>query len=182
MLLRSRYEKCPANGSKNKLKTAPEMSPNGFNNASGTTSHSVPKLAPASRPLDMTFCCYLLHLSKVSHLWKCPILGHILGPISCLKASKSTFRMWSKKGTKKSSQLVFFWHPLGITWGAKCLAFSVQMAGKTCWCPTWPPRASKALFLDAFGILGVPAKRAIAIVFCALIQLHLGLKLLHTLL
>ena len=101
MLLRSRYEKCPANGSKNKLKTAPEMSPNGFNNASGTTSHSVPKLAPASRPLDMTFCCYLLHLSKLSHLWKCPILGHILGPISCLKASKSTFRMWSKKRHQK---------------------------------------------------------------------------------
>ena len=32
-----------------------------------------------------------------------------------------------KKGTKKSSKLVFFWHPLGLTWGTKCLAFSVQM-------------------------------------------------------
>ena len=29
---------------------------------------------------------------------------------------------------KKSSKLVFFWHPLRLTWGATCRAFSLQMS------------------------------------------------------
>ena len=32
-----------------------------------------------------------------------------------------------KKVANKCSNLVFFWHPLGPTWGAECLAFSIQM-------------------------------------------------------
>ena len=87
-----------------------------------------------------------------------------------IKAPKS-LQNWSSFGTL-----------LGSLGALNALLSPSKWAGKTCSCPIWPPRASKALFLDAFGILGVPAKRAIAIVFCALIQFHLGLKLLHTLL
>ena len=87
---------------------------------------------------------------------------------------------------KKAPKSLHNWSSFGTLLGSlgalNALPSPSKWAGKTCSCRTWSPRASKALFLDAFGILGVPAKRAIAIVFCALIQLHLGLKLLHTLL
>ena len=39
---------------------------------------------------------------------------------------KYTPSVIQKKDSKKFSKLVFFWHPLGLTWGAACLAFSVQ--------------------------------------------------------
>ena len=95
---------------------------------------------------------------------------------------KYTPNVVQKNVPKSIQHLSSFGIILGSLGALNALPSPSKWAGKTCSCPTWPPRAAKALFLNAFGILGVPAKRAIAIVVCALIQLHLGLKLLHTLL
>ena len=52
------------------------------------------------------------------------ICGAKKSPKSLQKVSKKSRA--PKKVSKKCSKLVFFWHPLGLTWGAACLAFSVQ--------------------------------------------------------
>ena len=86
-------------------------------------------------------------------------------PIVIQKKSPKSVQNWSSFGTL-----------LGSLGALHALPSPSKGASMTCSCPTWPPRASKVSFWDAFGTLGVPAKRTIAIVFCVLIQFHLGLK------
>ena len=95
---------------------------------------------------------------------------------------KYTPSVIQKKAPKSLQHWSSFGTLLGSLGALHALPSPSKGASMTCSCPTWPPRASKVSFWDAFGTLGVPAKRTIAIVFCALIQFHLGLKPLYTLL
>ena len=87
---------------------------------------------------------------------------------------------------KKTPKSVQTWSSFGTLLGSlgtlSALPSPSKWAAMTCSCPTWPPRASKVSFFDTCGTLEIPAKHAIAIVFCAFIQFHLGLKPLYSLL
>ena len=86
---------------------------------------------------------------------------------------KYTPSVIQKKAPKSLQHWSSFGTLLGSLGALHALPSPSKWAAMTCSCP---PRASKAPFWDAFGTLGVTAKRAIAIVFLRLDSASSGPK------
>ena len=133
--------------------------------------------------LEMARCDILMLFATLEQGQPSPQVLHLGSHSGTHLVSESLRKYTPSVIQKKSPKSVQNWSSFGTLLGSlgalHALPSPSKWAAMTCSCP---PRASKAPFWDAFGTLGVTAKRAIAIVFCALIQLHLGRKPLYTLL
>ena len=159
------------------------MNPNGFQQR---FLHPLAQRSKTGPCLEMARCDILMLFATLEQGQPSPQVLHLGSHSGTHLVSESLRKYTPSVIQKKSPKSVQNWSSFGTLLGSlgalHALPSPSKGASMTCSCPTWPPRASKVSFWDAFGTLGVPAKRAIAIVFCVLIQLHLGLKPLYSLL
>ena len=170
-----RLPKCVRDGSRNEPKRLQQR-----------FLHPLAKRSKTGPCLEMARCGILLLFATLEQGQPSPQVFHF-GPHSGTHFVSESLRKYTpsviqKKEPKSLQHLSSFGTLLGSLGALHALPSPSKGASMTCSCPTWPPRASKVSFWDAFGILEVPAKRTIAIVFCVLIQFHLGLKPLYILL
>ena len=113
------------NSTKKELQNGTQMAPNGSQNGLKSApeggSESGPKLGPTQGGQKVTFCCYLLHFSKVRALRKGsflrPFLGLLLDPFWLERAPDKYIEKRPKNDSILSSildpLLDSFWEPRG---------------------------------------------------------------------